>query len=515
MKRIMITFAAVALALGAQAQQNGFDNYAGLTVGGGLNTMTYSPANGDQSLGLGFDAGLHYVHFFNEHIGLGFGVHYTYANAYAKYNYNEVTPGLTTAGNPNVTYNLSTNFNNWKERQTVGLLGIPVEIFYRALMSEKWTFIGGMGVQFDLPLHGNYAGADGNYSTSGIFPALGNYPVTDVPEQGFSTYDNTFDAKMDNLGFNVSAIVDLGFRVAMGNRWGFYFGLYGGYGLNNLINEVKNESMLVVNPADPSQIAYNGTFASNEVDKVHMLRAGVKIGIDLGWDNRSTIAERERIAAEKAAAEKAEADRIAAEKAAAERAAREKAAAEKAAQEKAAADRAAAEAAAAKAAAEREAAEKAAAQAAADKAAAEAAATKAAAERLAAEKAARERAERTKAEAIKQIEAINATVYFETAGTKAKFDEKTDAAIHAICEALKADEKLTVTVFGHTDNTGSHEINMKYGMKRAEALREYMVKLGAPKSSIKVVSKGPDEPIADNDTAEGRAKNRRATVELK
>ena len=80
---------------------------------------------------------------------------------------------------------------------------------------------------------------------------------------------------------------------------------------------------------------------------------------------------------------------------------------------------------------------------------------------------------------------------------------------------MKADENLTVIVYGQTDNTGSLQINMKYGQKRAEALKKYMVKLGAPAKNINCVSRGPNEPVADNDTEEGRAKNRRATVELK
>ncbi len=517
MKRIMIALVAVSLAFTVNAQQNGYSNYAGLTLGGGLNTMTFSPTNGTQSLGLGFDAGLHYTHFFGEHIGLGLGVHYTYANAYANYDGTVVTPGLTHPANPGVTYDLHAGFNNWKERETVGVLGIPVEVFYRSMLNEKWTFIGGIGIQFDLPLHGHYSGADGSYRTTGVFPALGNYVVSDVPEHGFSTYDDASDAKIDNLGFNVSAILDLGFRLALGDNWGLYLGLYGGYGLNNMISEQKDVSLMVVDNNNTANIDYHGTFGSNEIDNLHMLRAGLKVGIDLGWDCRDR--EAERLAREKAIQNSIdavrEAERIAAEKAARE--AREKAEREAAAK-KAAADRAAAEKAAAQAAAEREAAEKAAAQAAADRAAAEREAMKAAAEREAAEKAAAERralAERTKAEAVKQIQAINATVYFETAGTKAKFDAVTDGAIHAICEALKADENLTVTVYGHTDNTGSHAVNMKYGQKRADALKEYMVKLGAPAKSINTVSKGPDEPIADNETAEGRAKNRRATVELK
>ncbi len=146
---------------------------------------------------------------------------------------------------------------------------------------------------------------------------------------------------------------------------------------------------------------------------------------------------------------------------------------------------------------------------------------KAEAERLAAEKAAREQAARqqnaqqAKAEAQKKLEAIGATVYFANAGTKAQFDEKTDDAIHAICDAMKADQNLKVTVYGHTDNTGSLKANMKYGKQRAQALKDYMVKLGAPAKNITCESKGPKEPVADNKTKEGRAKNRRATVELK
>ena len=124
-------------------------------------------------------------------------------------------------------------------------------------------------------------------------------------------------------------------------------------------------------------------------------------------------------------------------------------------------------------------------------------------------------AQMARAEAQKKLEAIGATVYFKSAGTKAQFDESTDDAIHAICTAMKADQSLKVTVYGHTDNTGSKKANVKYGKKRAEALKRYMVKLGAPAKNIKCESKGQSEPVADNKTKEGRALNRRATVELK
>ncbi|MBR6279305.1 MAG: OmpA family protein, partial [Bacteroidales bacterium] len=94
-------------------------------------------------------------------------------------------------------------------------------------------------------------------------------------------------------------------------------------------------------------------------------------------------------------------------------------------------------------------------------------------------------------------------------------DAETNAAIQAICKAMNADKSLKIVITGHTDNTGSLEANMKYGQKRAEALRDYMVKQGAPIENIECVSKGPKEPIADNKTLAGRSKNRRATVNFK
>ena len=118
-------------------------------------------------------------------------------------------------------------------------------------------------------------------------------------------------------------------------------------------------------------------------------------------------------------------------------------------------------------------------------------------------------------EVKKKLEAINATVYFASAGTKAQFDSKTDEALHAIAVAMNADNSLKANVTGHADNIGSAEVNMRYGQRRAEALKAYLVKLGAPAANINCESKGEEEPVADNGTEEGRALNRRATVALK
>jgi hypothetical protein len=78
-----------------------------------------------------------------------------------------------------------------------------------------------------------------------------------------------------------------------------------------------------------------------------------------------------------------------------------------------------------------------------------------------------------------------------------------------IAETLKASPGTKVTIVGHTDGHGSDEYNMKLSLRRAEAVRDYLVKKGVASNQMMVDGKGKREPIASNDTDEGRAKNRR------
>ena len=484
LRKSIITIAAVALAVSVSAQQSEHDNYVGVNFGGGLNSALYKPANGTQGLGFGFDAGLHYGHFFNKTVGLGVGLQFSWANAYATYNWNEVTTGLTHPSNPNTPYNLTTGFNNFVERQNIGYLSIPVEVLFRKKLNDRAAFIGGVGLALDLPLYGKYIAKGGNYSTTGVFPALGNYAIENMPEHGFSTYTTTQGAKFNNRAkVGGSVIADLGFRVAMNDNWGMYFGLYAGYGFTNLLGGAKTDEMLMINATDPSRIDYRGTFDSNETGKANLIRAGVKIAIDFGWgDNKSKAKEAERLAREMAVR-----DSIAAADAAANAKAKADSLAAVEAQNKAKADSLAAAKAKAKAHAD------------------SIAAAEAEKARLAAERAARIAALKAKGETV--------NVHFDTGADALKFNEGEQAIVDDIAEAMKADASLRIVITGHTDNTGNAEQNLRYfGMKRAESLKNYMVEKGVPAGQIRCESKGQLEPVADNATREGRAINRRANI---
>jgi len=67
-------------------------------------------------------------------------------------------------------------------------------------------------------------------------------------------------------------------------------------------------------------------------------------------------------------------------------------------------------------------------------------------------------------------------------------------------------------IIGHTDSTGSAEYNMNLSMRRAQAVADYLVSTGVAAEKLREVGRGENDPIASNDTPEGRAQNRRVEI---
>jgi outer membrane protein OmpA-like peptidoglycan-associated protein len=85
------------------------------------------------------------------------------------------------------------------------------------------------------------------------------------------------------------------------------------------------------------------------------------------------------------------------------------------------------------------------------------------------------------------------------------------AKLDQIAEALRGKEAPMV-VYGYTDNVGTYDNNMALSQKRAQSVRDYLASKGIPNDLITAQGKGPDSPVADNTSTDGRAQNRRVEI---
>ncbi|WP_420335558.1 OmpA family protein [Roseibium sp.] len=87
--------------------------------------------------------------------------------------------------------------------------------------------------------------------------------------------------------------------------------------------------------------------------------------------------------------------------------------------------------------------------------------------------------------------------------------------LQLVLSELKKRQNPYVVITGHTDSTGNDAYNLDLGLKRAEAIKKWFVKNNAPNAeSYQVLTMGEASPIADNNTKEGRAKNRRVEIDI-
>ena len=88
------------------------------------------------------------------------------------------------------------------------------------------------------------------------------------------------------------------------------------------------------------------------------------------------------------------------------------------------------------------------------------------------------------------------------------------AKLDDLVSKIKGINLEVIIAVGHTDAVGSDGYNQKLSVRRSEAVKAYLVTKGIEKNRVYTEGKGEKQPVADNKTAEGRAKNRRVEIEV-
>lgn len=98
--------------------------------------------------------------------------------------------------------------------------------------------------------------------------------------------------------------------------------------------------------------------------------------------------------------------------------------------------------------------------------------------------------------------------------SSAELNQATRSNLSDLAETLKKYEDTEVLIEGHTDSSGSESFNQTLSEKRANSVSGYLMTLGVSGQRLSTIGYGENQPIADNESAEGRQKNRRVEVAI-
>ncbi len=115
-----------------------------------------------------------------------------------------------------------------------------------------------------------------------------------------------------------------------------------------------------------------------------------------------------------------------------------------------------------------------------------------------------------KQEVVKRVEYAAKNVYFITGSYK--LSSKSFKPLNDLVALLNEDKDLKLAIEGHTDNVGADDYNQTLSDNRAKSVKDYLVSKGIDESRLSSQGFGETQPVADNKTAAGKAKNRRVVM---
>ncbi len=263
------------------------------SLGGGLHALLPKlSADGRTTVGLdnGVGAGAQvqatYTYFFHKYVGVTGGLGFELYTGNMHGNFSERV-WLYDRYNA-MNYWLNSDYTNFKEREQLYYLTIPVGVTGRINLTDPLQLRGTVGLGMNMIVGSHFRG-DGQLTTTADYPDYNLHFDPDLPQHGFSNYYmGGYEGKIDNT-FPVSMFVfaDFGVHYQFTRRWGIYGGIYFSYTCFNAVRPTTdaagNRPELVKFDSASKQWTYSGMINSKFVEALNPLAVGVKVGVTITY----------------------------------------------------------------------------------------------------------------------------------------------------------------------------------------------------------------------------------------
>ena len=272
--------------LGAGLGSTGYGLFALKQPVGDMKTKGYE---GYEQAALSGVVQLQYAYFFHKNVGIGIGAwlaEYTsYGHLDGKFVYpNQLDDDTGADGlGKRESYEHHTDITNWRERQTIHMVGVPVSLQFQAWgKRNRAGFFFDLGAAPTYTIKTDYRVLSGEIEHWGLY--RGNVPMHDKPDHGFLTipYDKIKNTSGKNTLRQIGAtgFADLGLLVRMSLHTDLLIGVYAHYAILDMQQGTPRE-LGWKDDQYPNQgnVEYSGMLSSNCVSNLHPWEAGVKLGI--------------------------------------------------------------------------------------------------------------------------------------------------------------------------------------------------------------------------------------------
>lgn len=275
MKRIFGIFATMVMAASVAAQVP--THNVDITLGAGLQTSRLSLENGDDKPGCGWAINGTYRYMFTDNFGAGAGLGLSFYKSKVKYDMS-YTLDAEEHGDNGWQFEPVLDYNSWVESQRIMALEVPVAAYYLKPVNDKWTFMGDAGVKAVLPVWNRFHVNDGAIEVKGYFPDT-HITYEDLPQHGFMEHHHSY-GESDLKTIAAAGFADAG-MVCDFRGYKVYMGAFFSYAFTNLVGD-KDKKLF-----DGKH--YAGIASSNVVDKAHLMSAGLKVGLTLGYPKQIAV----------------------------------------------------------------------------------------------------------------------------------------------------------------------------------------------------------------------------------
>ncbi len=253
------------------------NKYLSISLGAGINDLTYKLSIGDRTLAPGGVFNMDYNIFVNQNWGLSFGAGVALYNSKSTINnkYKSTVKIPLTYSNAESKIEESdfyTDFVDWEEKQRCIALETPIGALYRRNLKSNMTLLAGAGAHLSYPVKTTYRVVGGKRVTTGHIGSADVNFDSDLPQHGYTTNNSRPEGTTETKHFSAGVYADVNL-VHRANKVDFFYGIYGTFGLLNITN--NSDKTL----SDSRE--YCGVLASNVASDVTLRSAGVRVGVKI------------------------------------------------------------------------------------------------------------------------------------------------------------------------------------------------------------------------------------------